>query len=95
VAERLQLASKPLRTRARFHADQGRRRIGKEVEDRGPAELGALHWLAVLIEPCHMKDVLADVDAVDGGTARLIAHDDPPLNGTPVCRLRGRGGPSH
>jgi hypothetical protein len=88
VTEGHDLACQPLRARARLHAHDGRRCTFEELQHRVTPERGLLHRRARRIEANDVEDVLADVDAEDGGVARRIAY----LHGCssfwlPTCHL--------
>jgi hypothetical protein len=65
-----ELACQPLRARTGFHADD--RAVGtlKEAEQRIASELNALDDGPRAVETDDVEDVLAEVDAINGGVLR-------------------------
>jgi putative transposase len=74
VTKRLDLACEPLRSWAGLHANDCWGRAFKELKQRVPPETDTLNRSAGSVDPDNMEEVLADIDTVDCGITRLVAH---------------------
>lgn len=74
MPHRLQLPRQPLRAGTCFHADDGSLSVFKECKQRIPPEPGALNDRAGRIGADEVKDILAQVDPVNGCAARFVAN---------------------
>jgi hypothetical protein len=74
VSHRLQLSCEPLRAGAGFHPDHRSLGALKKCTQSVSAELDPLDNIPGGISSDYVKDILAQVDSVDGRASRFIAN---------------------
>ncbi len=78
MAQSVEFASEPLRTRIGLYADKSGLGLLKERQQGLAPEIGFLNDRPGCLGSNDMKRVLADVDTVSDSSARFVAHDKSP-----------------